>query len=87
MEERRAAVVTALVPARTDTRWWHEHVAGRADVFLLRGRLAFGDGEQAAPFPSALAVWGACAETTRVLRGALESAWHIPAAGQEALAR
>ena len=74
VEERRAAVVTALVPARTDTGWWHEHVAGRADVFLLRGRLAFGDGEQPAPFPSSLAVWGATAETTLALRDALESA-------------
>jgi phage N-6-adenine-methyltransferase len=79
VRERRAIVVAMLLPARTDTTWWHEHVAGRADVFLLRGRLAFGDGEQSAPFPSALAVWGAEAETVTALREALNSAWHIPA--------
>jgi phage N-6-adenine-methyltransferase len=78
-KERRASVVAVLLPARTDTAWWHEHVAGHADVFLLRGRLAFGDGEQSAPFPSALAVWGAEAETVTALRQALNSAWHIPA--------
>ena len=38
------AVVVALLPARPDTRWWHESVAGTADVFMLRGRLRFGDG-------------------------------------------
>ena len=81
IEERRASVVAVLLPARTDTAWWHEHVAGRADVFLLRGRLAFGDGEQSAPFPSALAVWGAGAPTVAALRAALSTAWHIPADG------
>lgn len=58
-EAGRASLVVALVPARTDTRWWHDHVAARADVWLLRGRLSFGDGLQAAPFPSAIVVWGA----------------------------
>mgnify|MGYP007039145828 CR=1 FL=1 len=70
----------ALLPARTDTGWWHEHVAERADVFLLRGCLAFGDGEQSAPFPSALAVWGAIAEIIKAPLGVLESARHITAA-------
>lgn len=33
---------TALVFARTETRWWHEHVWPRATaVFFLRGRLTF----------------------------------------------
>ena len=41
-----------------DTTYWHEHVAGRAAVYFLRGRLRFGDGELAAPFPSALAGLG-----------------------------
>jgi hypothetical protein len=83
VEERRATVVVALLPARTDTGWWHEHIASRADVFLLRGRLAFGDGEQSAPFPSALAVWGAEASMVVALRAALVTAWHVPADGQE----
>ncbi|MBO6899515.1 MAG: helix-turn-helix domain-containing protein [Shimia sp.] len=50
--------IVGLVPARTDTAWWHNFVVGQADVVFLRGRLAFGDGTQAAPFPSALIFWG-----------------------------
>ena len=37
---RRAALVVALVPARTETLWWHHHIAGAADAFMLRGRLS-----------------------------------------------
>ena len=45
----RASLVIGLVPARTDTLWWHGEVSGFADVWLLRGRLRFGDGQQSAP--------------------------------------
>lgn len=55
--------VAVLIPARTDTAWWHDHVM-RSDgvravqaVYLLRGRVAFGTGGQSAPFPSALVVY------------------------------
>ena len=67
--------MVALLPARPDTAYWHEHVAGHAVVYFLRGRLRFGDGDQGAPFPSALAVWGAGAETLAALQAALPSAW------------
>lgn len=56
--EGRARVVVLLIPARTDTAYWHDHVT-TAEVWFLRGRLRFNDGPAAAPFPSALAVWGA----------------------------
>ena len=65
VEEGRARTVVALLPARPDTAYWHEHVAGRAVVYFLRGRLRFSDGEQAAPFPSALVVYGATPEIIR----------------------
>lgn len=55
--------------------YWHEHVAGRAVVYFLRGRLRFNDGDQSAPFPSALAVWGARSETLASLVAALPGAW------------
>ena len=70
-----ARLVVGLVPARTDTRWWHEDIAGSATVFFLRGRLSFGGLEQAAPFPSALAIWGASATELAALRAALPDAW------------
>lgn len=77
-EAAAGALVVGLVPARTDTRWWHQHVAGSADVFMLRGRLRFGDGTMPAPFPSAVAVWGASAALVAQLGPALPGAWHVP---------
>lgn len=50
------ATVVCLVPARTDTRWWHEY-AMKGEVRLVRGRLKFGDGKAPAPFPSAVVVF------------------------------
>ena len=56
-EAERGALVVGLLPARTDTRWWQEHVHGHADVRFLSGRLKFGGADTGAPFPSAIAVW------------------------------
>jgi phage N-6-adenine-methyltransferase len=51
-------VVVCLLPARTDTRWWHDYVIARAEsVRYIRGRLRF-SGKGPAPFPSALVVFG-----------------------------
>jgi site-specific DNA-methyltransferase (adenine-specific) len=71
----RARTVVALLPARPDTGYWHDHIAGRAAVDFLRGRLRFGDGVQSAPFPSASTVWGAGPKTLEALKGALPGAW------------
>lgn len=72
-----ATLVIALVPARTDTRWWHAHIAGHADIWMLKGRLAFGDGEQPAPFPSALIAWGATPEQAGAVSAQFSDAWHV----------
>lgn len=53
------ATVVCLVPARTDTRWWHEY-ASRGEVRFIRGRLKFGDAKTSAPFPSAVVVFHPC---------------------------
>ena len=50
------ATVVCLVPARTDTAWWHDY-AIRGEVRFLRGRLKFGDATNSAPFPSAVIVF------------------------------
>lgn len=71
-----AKTVVALLPARTDTTYWHEDVVSTASVFFFRGRLHFGANGQAAPFPSALAVWGASPDVTKALEDALPNAWH-----------
>jgi phage N-6-adenine-methyltransferase len=48
-----AELVVCLVPARTDTAWWHDY-ANRGEIRFLRGRLRFGDLKNSAPFPSAI---------------------------------
>lgn len=56
-ESRLGARTLALIPARTDTKWWHEIVALH-EVWFFRGRLKFRDAagleQDPAPFPSAL---------------------------------
>ena len=48
--------VVCLLPARTDARWWHDHVM-KGEIRLLRGRLTFEGGRYPAPFPSAIVVF------------------------------
>ncbi len=55
-ESKRGCKVTCLVPARTDTAWWHDYAA-KGRVRFLRGRIAFGDAKNPAPFPSAVVVF------------------------------
>ena len=52
------ALVALLAHARTDTRWFHDWVYGKADeIRFVRGRLKFGDESQSAPFPSLIAIF------------------------------
>lgn len=53
---QQGATVVCLVPARTDTAWWHRY-AMKGEIRLLRGRLKFGDAQNSAPFPSAVIVF------------------------------
>lgn len=50
------STVVCLVPARTDTDWWHRY-AMKGEIRLFRGRIKFQGAEHAAPFPSALIVF------------------------------
>lgn len=50
------ATVVCLIPARTDTAWWHDYCA-KGEVRFIRGRLKFGGHKNAAPFPSAVVVF------------------------------
>ena len=47
----------ALLPARTDTRWFHNYVYGKAEIRFIKGRLKFGDSKNSAPFPSMVTIW------------------------------
>ena len=50
--------VVCLLPARTDTAWWHDLVIPYGDIHFLRGRVRFEGAEHAAPFPSAIVIFG-----------------------------
>ena len=54
-ECQKGATVVCLIPARTDTSWWHDWCAHH-EVRFIRGRLKFGQSINNAPFPSALVV-------------------------------
>lgn len=47
----------ALLPARTDTKWFHDYILGKAEIRFLRGRLKFGGSKNSAPFPSMVCIW------------------------------
>lgn len=49
--------VVALLPARTDTKRFHEYILGKAEIRFLPGRITFVGAENPAPFPSMIVVW------------------------------
>jgi phage N-6-adenine-methyltransferase len=66
-EARRGATVVCLVPARTDTRWWHDYCL-RGEVRFIRGRLKFGGSRNSAPFPSAVVIFRPECKPAQVFR-------------------
>ena len=51
----RGATVVCLIPARTDTAYWHDYCF-KGEVRFLRGRLSFSN-KGTAPFPSAVVIF------------------------------
>ena len=57
-ESLKGTVVVCLIPARTDTSYWHEYIFEKAcEVRFVKGRIKFGDSKQGAPFPSAVVIF------------------------------
>lgn len=56
IESINGTLVVCLVPARTDTAWWHDY-AMKGEIRFIRGRLKFGDSKNNAPFPSAIVIF------------------------------
>jgi hypothetical protein len=56
IEDGSAQIVVMLLPARTDTRWWHDWVM-KGEIRFIRGRLKFGGCKNSAPFPSAIVIF------------------------------
>lgn len=55
--KNEGAVVVMLLPARTDTKWFHDYIYGHAEITFVRGRLKFGGCKNSAPFPSMVVVF------------------------------
>jgi len=56
----RRGVIVMLIPARTDTRWFHDYIYDKAEIRFLKGRVKFcqnGVPAQAAPFPSMVVIY------------------------------
>jgi site-specific DNA-methyltransferase (adenine-specific) len=50
-------IVVMLIPARTDTSYFHDYILHRSEIRFIKGRLKFGDSKSAAPFPSMLVIF------------------------------
>jgi phage N-6-adenine-methyltransferase len=53
---QEGALVVCLLPARTDTIWWHKYVM-KGEIRFLKGRVKFTGGLYSAPFPSAVVIF------------------------------
>ena len=59
-ESKKGATVVALLPARTDTNWFHDYVLNKAEIRFIRGRVYFrqdGGLVDRAPFPSMIVIY------------------------------
>ena len=54
--EAMGGVVVCLLPARTDTKWFHDYIYNKAEIRFLKGRVRFG-GKGPAPFPSMIVIF------------------------------
>jgi len=55
---KEAEIAVYLLPARTDTRWFHERVLSEAsEIRFIKGRLRFNDNPNPAPFPSMIVIF------------------------------
>jgi phage N-6-adenine-methyltransferase len=60
-ESKTGIKIVLLIPARTDTSYFHEYIYGKAEIRFLRGRLRFTDEKKTAfdpaPFPSMVVIY------------------------------
>lgn len=53
-----SGLTVCLLPARTDTKWFHEYIYNcRAEIHFIKGRLKFGGCKNSAPFPSMIVIF------------------------------
>lgn len=50
-------LVVMLLPARTDTKWFHKYCLPHGEIRFIKGRIRFGNAKNAAPFPSMIVIF------------------------------
>lgn len=59
--QKSGTQIVMLLPSRTDTKYFHDYIYGKAEIFFIRGRLKFLNSEKqeesSAPFPSMLVIY------------------------------
>lgn len=56
--KKQNTTVVMLIPARTDTKYFHEFIYHKAtEIRFIKGRLKFGDSKNSAPFPSMVVIF------------------------------
>lgn len=56
-EAEKGTLVVMLIPARTDTTYFHDFIYNKAEIRFIRGRLHFNNSKQSAPFPSMIVIF------------------------------
>ena len=58
-EQKNGNTVVMLLPARTDTKWFHEYIynKNKVEIRFIKGRLKFGGTKNSAPFPSMIVIF------------------------------
>jgi len=56
---KKGSTIVSLLPARTDTIWFHKYIYKQPNVTIefIKGRLKFGASKNPAPFPSMIVVF------------------------------
>ena len=54
---KELTTVVLLIPARTDTKYFHDFIIHRTEIRFIKGRLKFGNSMNVAPFASMLVIF------------------------------
>ena len=49
--------VVMLLPARTETKWFHDYIYHRSEIRFISGRLKFSNAKDNAPFPNMIVIF------------------------------
>ena len=55
--QKKDTLVVMLLPARTDTKWFHSFIYHNAEIRFIKGRLKFGGCKNSVPFPSMIVIF------------------------------